>query len=956
MTSFPRKIALLTLALLPCSLSATGEVAKERAAGLAFFESKVRPILIGNCYGCHSEQEGKRKGGLWLDRKAGWAEGGDAGPTVLPGDADGSLLIHAIRYTDEDLQMPPKSRLKADEVSILEEWVTMGAPDPRSEALAGAVRKKEIDYDEERKKWAYRPLQKPSVPGGDASGTVDRFLLARLGEEGIRPASEATPERLIRRVHYDLTGLPPTSDEVAAFLSDSSEDAFSLVVDDLLSRPAFGEKWGRHWLDVARYADSNGGDRNFTFYQAWRYRNWVIDSFNRDLSYYDFVRAQLAGDLLPWENDQQRAEQLIAATFLSLGPKMLTERDKEKLWLDTVDEQVDTMGRAFLGLTLGCARCHDHKFDPVSQEDYYAVAGIFRSTEVVTGTRNGCVNVASWIERALPVPGEEGEELKKKVERLQLAMRLTVEKSFMKKAGGKMALGNLPLAGVIYDEEDAELIGNWKDSTYSSNRFGAKYVHDDQKGKGENRAIFRASLPESGIYEVRVAYSPSGNRADKVPITVVARDGKHRVSLDETITPKIGGLFQPIGQFDFEKGGKVEVIFDTHGTEGRYVIVDAVQFISVDDIAREAMAVDAVNESDIDPLFRMSEGDLKKELNKLINDLKDEEVAMAPRDAAKAQDVHLRVRGEVNQLGAVVPRNFLKVLYDGPDPKIEEGESGRLQLAEWIVNPESGLLDRVMVNRIWLHLFGRGIVESVDNFGRLGTPPTHPELLEYLAFTFRESGGSIKSLVREIATSEAYRMSSAAAPEITEADPANQWFSRQNRRRLTAEEIRDGILFMSGELDREPAFATASKHGVDLDKPLSFAKEKKRTVYLPVARNNPATELAVFDAANPDLVSGQRSQTTVPTQALYLLNSEFIHKQAGLLGNLATQNASRPGEEVTWLYQTLLGRAPNPVELQQGLGLIADLSGGSEEKADLAVATGHLAHVLLASTEFLYLD
>jgi hypothetical protein len=956
MTFSPRKFAPLALALFPFSLSATEEIAKERAAGGAFFESKVRPILIANCYECHSEQEGKRKGGLWLDRKAGWAEGGDAGPTILPGDTDGSLLIHAIRYTDEDLQMPPKSRLKAEEVAILEKWVAMGAPDPRSEALAGAVRNKEIDYGEERTKWAYRPLQKPKVPGGDAIGNVDRFLSARFREQGIQPAGEAIPERLIRRVYFDLTGLPPTSDEVAAFLENPSEEAFAAVVEDLLSRPAFGEKWGRHWLDVARYADSNGGDRNFTYYQAWRYRNWVIDSFNRDLSYYDFVRAQLAGDLLPWENDQQRADQLVAATFLSLGPKMLTERDKEKLWLDTVDEQVDTMGRAFLGLTLGCARCHDHKFDPVSQEDYYAVAGIFRSTEVVTGTRNGCVNVASWIERALPVPGEEGEELKKKVERLQLAMRLTVEKSFMKKAGGKMALGNLPLAGVIYDEEDAELIGTWKDSTYSSNRFGSKYVHDDQKGKGENRAIFRGSLPESGIYEVRVAYSPNENRAGNVPVTVVARDGKHQVSLDETVTPKIGGLFQPIGRFDFEKGGKVEVIFDTHGTEGRYVIVDAVQFIPVDDIAREAMAVNAVNESDIDPLFRMSESDLKKELTKLIEDLKDEEVAMAPRDAAKGQDVHLRVRGEVNQLGPVVPRSFLKVLYDGPEPEIGEGESGRLQLAEWIVNPDNGLLDRVMVNRIWLHLFGRGIVESVDNFGRLGTPPTHPELLEYLAFTFRENGGSIKSLVREIATSRAYRMSSTADPEIVEADPANEWFSRQNRRRLTAEEIRDSILFVSGELDREPASATATKLGVDLDKPLSFAKEKKRTVYLPVARNNPATELAVFDAANPDLVSGTRSQTTVPTQALYLLNSEFIHRQAGLLGNLAIENASRPGEEVAWLYQTLLGRAPNPVELQQGLGLIADLSGGSEEKADLAVATGHLAHVLLASTEFLYLD
>ena len=503
-----------------------------------------------------------------------------------------------------------------------------------------------------------------AIEGSDwCRGDIDAFVLAKLRTAGLEPAADAPPETLIRRVYYDLTGLPPTREEVAAFVSDPSREAFARVVDDLMSRPAFGEKWGRHWLDVARYADSNGGDRNYTFYQAWRYRNWVIDAFNRDLSWYDFVRAQLAGDLLPAETDDQRREQLIAATFLSLGPKMLTERDKEKLWLDAVDEQIDTMGRAFLGLTLGCARCHDHKFDPVSQQDYYALAGIFRSTEVVTGTRNGCVNVASWIER--PLPGPNSDEVTEKVERLELAMRLTVEKSFMKKAGGKMALGDLPLAGVIYDESNAELIGNWKTSTFSANRFGQQYVHDDQKHKGANRAIFRGSLPENGMYEVRVAYNAAGNRADNVPITIVARDGKHPVILNETVTPQIGGLFQPIGRFEFEKGAECEVIVETNGTDGRYVIVDAVQFIAVADIAREAQAIAAVDENDIDPLFRMSEAELKKELEKLIEDLKDEDVAMAPRDARQPDDCHLRIRGEVGREGPKVPRNFLRVLHAG---------------------------------------------------------------------------------------------------------------------------------------------------------------------------------------------------------------------------------------------------------------------------------------------------
>ena len=431
--------------------------------GFAYFEEKVRPILVTHCYECHSEEAGKRKGGLWLDRKEGWAHGGDAGPSLIPGDADASLLVESIRYADTDLQMPPKTRMSSEEVQILEQWVTMGAPDPRDAALVGAVRKEPIDFTKARTKWAFRPHQSPAIPVAIETKSeldpVDLFLLKDWEKAGLTPVDKENPVSLVRRLYYDLTGLPPTMGEVAAFSRDPDLEHYKAIVDDLLSRPAFGEKWGRHWLDVVRYADSNGGDRNFTFYQAWRYRNWVIDAFNRDVSYYDFIRNQLAGDLLPADSPEQERKQIIAATFLSLGPKMLTERDKEKLWMDTADEQLDTVGRAFLGLTLGCARCHDHKFDPVSQEDYYAMAGIFRSTEVVTGTRNGCVNVASWIERPLPVANGDGKETREMVERLELAMRLTVEKSFKKKAGGKMASLDLPLAGVIYDETDAELVG-----------------------------------------------------------------------------------------------------------------------------------------------------------------------------------------------------------------------------------------------------------------------------------------------------------------------------------------------------------------------------------------------------------------------------------------------------------------------------------------------------------------
>ncbi|MCB1206731.1 MAG: DUF1553 domain-containing protein, partial [Verrucomicrobiae bacterium] len=705
----------------------------------------------------------------------------------------------------------------------------------------------------------------------------------------------------------------------------------------------------------ARYADSNGGDRNYTFYQAWRYRNHVIDVFNRDQSYHEFVREQIAGDLMGSEDSATTRRRLIASTFLALGPKMLTERDKEKLWLDTVDEQIDTMGRAFLGLTLGCARCHDHKFDPVSQEDYFALAGIFRSTEIVTGTRNGCVNVASWIERPLPGPDGVDPELAKKVERLELAMRLVVEKSFMKKAGGKMTADSLPLAGVIYDESDAEVIGAWAASSLSPNRFGNYYLRDDKEGKGEKRVVFRGSLPESGSYEVRVAYSAGENRAEKVPVVVKSRSGSMTVHLDQTRTPSVAGLFEPVGQFEFEKGGECSVTIETTGTEGRYVLVDAVQFIAVADLEREKAQLAAVQGGEGDPLFRMSEGDLKKSLDQLIADLKDKDVVMAPREAKEPADIHLRVRGETGQLGPLVPRGFPKILSNAP-ARIVPGASGRLELAGWLTGEAGGLLDRVYVNRVWGHLFGRGLVESVDNFGRIGSGVSHPELLDWLAATFREEGGSTKQLVRRLVLSRAYGLSAGSSPALLAGDPENALFGRHARRRLTAEEIRDSILFFSGRLDRTPGEASATAIGIDLDAPLSYEKDAKRTVYLPVARNNPSGELALFDGANPDLVTGKRNDTTVPTQALYLLNSGFLMNEARAVAKATIGKGGLPGSEVDRLYQTLLGRAPDPVERERALGLIADLSGGSEDKAAIEEATGHLAHLLMASTEFLYLE
>lgn len=913
------------------------------ADGVAFFEAKVRLLLVKHCYECHSQEAGKQKGGLLLDRKEGWEKGGDAGPALVAGQPAGSLLMHSVRYEDEDLQMPPKYRLPPEDIRVLEQWIVMGAPDPRVESLAAAQPTKTIDFEAARQSWAYRPLQKTPLPAVQNKAwprnELDLFVLAGMEAKGLQPAPAADMRTLRRRLSYDLTGLPPAE-------ADMAGESYEACVERLLQSPAFGEKWGRHWLDLARYADSNGGDRNYTYYQAWRYRNYVIDSFNRDRSYYDFIREQIAGDLMPSGDDAQRRERLIASTFLALGPKMLTERDKEKLHLDTVDEQLDTISKSMLGLSIGCARCHDHKFDPISQRDYYALAGFLRSTEVVMGTRNGCVNVASWVEQPLPRPGPAFAGLKERVERLELTMRLKVERDFMETVAGKKALTQLPLAGVIYDEASAELVGDWKESSLSKNRFGDFYIHDDRKGKGVKRAVFRGALPETGIYEVRIAYPAKANCDQRVPITVEAFDGVHEVVFDQTKKPGIGGLFEPIGRFHFEKGGRVNVIVGTQGTTG-YVVVDAVQFISEKDIERESMALAMANGSASgDPLLTMSSGALSKELNKQIDALKDADLAMAPRDFADAGDVNLRVRGEVGQLGPKVPRNFLTVLHRGPAPEIPKGSSGRLQLAEWLVSEENPLLDRVIVNRLWAKLFGRGIVTTVDNFGAQGEKPTHPELLDHLALKFRASGGSIKALVREMVLSRTYQLAAEGKSERVKQDPENQLFARHSCRRLTAEEIRDSLLQLTGELSTGQPGATALTYGEDLDDVMKLDKITHRSVYLPVARNNLAPELEIFDAANPEMTAGERPLTTVPTQALYLLNSAFMQKQAATLA----QQAYAQADAVAWLHQVILGRVPGGAAAQRAQAFI-DQSGSEREKA-----LADLAHVLLASTEFLFLE
>ncbi len=485
-------------------------------AGIEFFEKAVRPLLAKHCYECHSDAKKQKKGGLLLDLRAGWQTGGDSGPAIVPGKPDESLLISSVKY--DSFEMPPKGKLSDAEIAILEKWVAIGAPDPRDGTISATD--DTIDIEAARQFWSFQPPQKHAAPQTQntdwAKSEIDRFLLAKLEAEKLKPVADADHREWLRRVTFDLTGLPPTVAEIDAFLNDSSEIAKANVIDRLLDSPQFGEHWGRHWLDLARYADSNGGDINLTFYNAWRYRDYVVSSFNKDKPFDSFVREQLAGDLLPSDSVEQAAEQLTATGFLIIGPKMLSERNKEKLHMDVVDEQLDTIGRVFLGLTLGCARCHDHKFDPVPAQDYYAMAGILRSTETVFGIRMNNVNVSGWLEREMPLPRTlPGRSPKRMPTSRKSDAELKKLRDELEERREEHDAEVADLPGIVIDDTQAELVGDWKASVFTN--VGDGYIHDDRQDRGRKSVTFRPEIPEDGEYEVRVSYASGGGRAKNVP-------------------------------------------------------------------------------------------------------------------------------------------------------------------------------------------------------------------------------------------------------------------------------------------------------------------------------------------------------------------------------------------------------------------------------------------------------
>lgn len=935
------------------------------AEGLEFFERRVRPIFEAHCADCHSSRAEKVKGGLLLDDRDSILKGGASGPAVVPGDPASSRLVLAVRRVDEELAMPPKETLTPTQVADLEAWVKLGAPAP-----AGARAAKADDL------WSLRPIQEPEIPNvvrADwPSQPLDRFLLARLEQAGLEPKEDTDAATWLRRAHFVLTGLPPSRAEVEAFLADHSAEARERVVDRLLASPAFGEKWARHWLDVARYADSNGTDLNTLHDNAWRYRDYVVNSFNEDKPYPEFVREQLAGDLLPISSIDDQHEKWIATGFLMLGQKNPIDPSREKVLLDVVDEQIDVVSKTFLGLTVSCARCHDHKFDPIPAQDYYAMAGIFRSTLTLPesgGPGLGRGNVF-WNERPLG-----NEEETKAVEAFNARLNLLTEDVRIARQLAQMLPGGIDsklLDGIVLDNEEAELGGQWKRSYYSTNFVDKDYLHDgnERAGKGKKWVRFRPSVPQAGFYEIRFAYTARYDRATNVPIRVESPAGTRTVYLNQRVEPRHDKAFESLGVFDLPEGTNTLVEISNEGTKG-FVVVDAIQLLP-----KDPRLAGTLKRTGIQPTVPRTERQMmiravdQQSLEYDLMDLRAQSPPPLPMAMAvgegRGMDIPVYYRGEVDRPGPIAPRGFLRQVKFGggnPAPKIVRGDSsGRLELADWIAHPGNPLTARVMVNRLWQHVFGEGLVRTPDNFGSMGESPSHPELLDYLAGRFIRDGWSIKGAVRHMVLSRAFAMSSHAGGPAAESDPDNRLIWRMNRRHLTAESYRDAVLAVNGTLTLGlggPSLGQGDTVG-GAPRPRNEAAtdlaSRRRSLYLPVLRGSLNELYQVLDFSDPSMTMGRRYSTTAPTQALFLMNSPFILGEAGRWADRLASNGRNDSDRVELAYFDAFGRPPSTQESNAALAFLRQMAERDSGVADSAAALRLFCLSLLQSTEFRFLN
>ncbi|MEZ6115069.1 MAG: DUF1553 domain-containing protein [Pirellulaceae bacterium] len=922
------RFILATVATLLICTCVGAQSDSEQDAKLQFFESKIRPVLIKACYECHSNDSDELQGGLLVDSHQGLLVGGDSGPAIVPGSPADSLFMDAIRYGEDSYQMPPSGKLPDAVIADFEQWIADGAVDPRQASANSAAKANDpVELDPERH-WAFQPLDRsvvaPQVTSEWPRTDIDRFLWRRMHDNQLSPASDVKPSVLVRRLYFDLIGLPPSADDLGEWTTDWSDQKLAALVDSLLASEDFGRHWGRHWLDVVRYAESSGGGRTLIFPNAWRYRDYIIDAFNSDLPYDQFVIQQIAGDLLPADTEAERRSQLTATGFLALGPTNYELQDKELLRMEVVDEQLDTIGKAMMGLTIGCARCHDHKFDPIPAKDYYAMAGVFRSTKTFT-----LGNVANFIERSLL-----SEQQQQAYEAGQQAIaKAKAEKDALQIELQQRQANQINVVAQL-DDDQAELHGKWVSSNHTAGFVGDGYRHDGAKQKGEKWARYRLAIPATanGPLFVEMSYTSGSNRSSAVPVLIRYGDVEQTVNVNQT-KPPASGSFQRLLPLDAPQAAKEIVVEIRNSDPQGHTIIDAVRLVS--DLATDDQQ--AVWQAELAQL----QSDLAAAEQKLAAAERthntDVPRAMTVLEEAEPGDWHQHIRGEIRNLGPVVPRGVLTSLATSASTTMPAEQSGRLEFAQWVASPENGLTVRVIVNRIWSHLMGHGIVTTPDNFGAMGQAPSHPELLDYLANQFQQDGWSMKRLIRRIVLSRAYRIGESA--QLQQQDSANQFFAYRTARRLTGEEIRDAMLLASGQL--QPADGGPSQRpGTKKELGYDFGKDLRRSVYVPWFRNTQLDFIRVFDGPNPNVVTGQRTVSAIPSQALLLMNSPFVAECADTLTQRFHQD--NPVADLQALYLNSIGRLPTEEEQSLCLPLWT-----SDQPSVVS-------HALLQSVDFLF--
>ncbi|MGB7345802.1 MAG: DUF1553 domain-containing protein [Pirellulaceae bacterium] len=973
-----------------------------------FFETKIRPVLVKHCFQCHASDAKEIGGNLMLDQPSALLLGGESGHAIVAGEPDKSLLIQALRY--EDLEMPPGGPLPEQVVNDFVRWVSRGAPDPRPKepAKTPSTDLTRLDPDQ---LWSFYPRSNVLTPKvGDPTwprDPIDQFVLSQIEAHELTVSKDAVPDVLIRRLYYDLIGLPPSLQEITQFASDYAKDARrSLVrtVDALLQRPEFGERWGRHWLDVARFGESNGDDglgRNATFPHAWRYRDYVISSINSDMPYDEFLTEQIAGDLLPSTGAQERNRRLTATGFLAIGPKPAAAMNKN-FAMDIVDDQINVVSTAVMGLSVACARCHDHKHDPIPTRDYYALAGIFSSTETLYGLAGN---------EKLTAPPTPLHELKP-------------DWNPKPPPKQKALTGDAPSLPDDYWIATSEL-KPFLQATLEQKVDTLKFSKD-VKLTSKNWATFKNSIVSGTLPEQTTDYSvafwfKNELNNDARPITAYLFS---RAKLDDKALP--GDHIGIGGQHDKQRTGKI-FVFNGNKSKvslaGDTVIPKGTWNHLILIRQRDSVRVYLNGRLEIDgPLpatfgsstqfnlatrsdrFAPLQGNIGQ-LSIYDRELTANEalilfdasgrsraetpathsLAMGVRDQSTPVDCKVHIDGDGAKKGPSVPRGFPSI-YRKVNTMIEEQaietidkkSSGRLQLAKWLTSPQHPQTSRVIANRVWMHLFGKPIVATPDDFGVYGARPTHPDLLDHLSQRLIDNDWSIKQLVRAIVLSRTYQLSGRATESSVDSDPDNIWLSRHSIRRLDAESLRDSVLAACGSLDGSPRQGSPIQkteqlinwppgEATNLHQPCNH-----RSIYLCMLRHDPPQDLVAFDLPDGVSIAGRRNETTLPTQALFLLNSDFLVQQSEhLASGLIPSNESSEIENVRRAFHAILRRDPTEHEISQSLqhvhtvhASLADLSDRSDQRRlkqrrsqqRQLKSWASLCQGLLSSNEFRYID